>query len=75
MSAANMSAFSTYINGAQGTNWLCGIVSVVLRSFIYRGVAILVLEKKNSDTSFISTSGADTMGSAHYVRFVGRDGH
>jgi hypothetical protein len=38
-------SISTYIKGTQDTNWLCEIVSVVLRGLIYRRVAIFVLEK------------------------------
>jgi hypothetical protein len=52
-------SISTYIKGAQGTNWLCDIVSVVLRGLIYRRVAILVLEKIRYPFH-LNTSGAAT---------------
>lgn len=63
---------STSIKGAQGTNRLCGIVSVVLRGLIYRRVAILVLEKIRY--LFHLNIWCCHLGSAHYFRFAGGDG-
>src|SRR5271170_5336100 len=64
-------SISIHIKGAQGTNRLCGIVSVVLRGLIYRRVAILVLEKIRYILHL--SIWCCHLGSAHYFRFAGGD--